>query len=273
MSMSAELRPPAPSGLGDIRESFRCWPLWLTLGRYDFRLQHRRATLGPLWLTFQAAVWITGLTIIFGRTLHRNDPDTVTYITAGLVLWNLIAAAFSEGVQTFSHRAEILRSVNIPLMTLALRKLVVLLCRFGWQFPLIPLVLIILAASGQPVLWPSLWVVPGLILLIMNLSWLILLMGLLGCRFRDTSYLVSSAMRFLFFLSPVFWKPEAIGNDRSFLATFNPLTYALEIVRAPLLGHPPSATAWGVGLMALVLGGSLSLLLFRRYRNALVFWI
>lgn len=273
MSTRPELRSPAPSGFGDIRESLCRWPLWFTLGRYDFWLQHRRATLGPLWLTVQAALWTAGLSLIFGATLHRDDPVAIAYITTGLVLWNLIAAAFSEGVQTFVQRAEILRSVNAPLMTLALRKMVVLLCRFACQFPLIPLVLLGLALTGRPTLWPSMWVIPGLALLILNLAWLVLLMGLIGCRFRDTSYLVSSAMRFLFFVSPVFWKPEAIGPDRAFLAEFNPLTYALEIVRAPLLGHPPSPTAWSVGLTALLLGGSFSLLLFRRYRNALVFWV
>jgi lipopolysaccharide transport system permease protein len=47
----------------------------------------------------------------------------------------------------------------------------------------------------------------------------------------------------------------------------------MEIVRAPLLGHTPSATIWFAAVMDSLLLSGLSWLMFVRARGRVAFWV
>jgi ABC-type polysaccharide/polyol phosphate export permease len=54
---------------------------------------------------------------------------------------------------------------------------------------------------------------------------------------------------------------------------FNPLFYMIQVVRGPLLGHPPE---WGIWLGALVSAAAsltLGLAIYGRFRHRVAFWL
>lgn len=91
----------------------------------------------------------------------------------------------------------------------------------------------------------GLLVVPALILAIANAMWVGLLLGTLCTRFRDIPQIVQSLMRVAFFVTPVIWIPAQLGT-REHLALWNPFTYFVELIRAPLLGQVPPPLTWGL---------------------------
>jgi ABC-type polysaccharide/polyol phosphate export permease len=74
--------------------------------------------------------------------------------------------------------------------------------------------------------------------------------GMISARYRDVGQLVNSASVFLFFITPVFWKSDRLGDHR-WVVDYNPLYHLLSLVRNPLLGLPVSA--WSFFMVGLTL--------------------
>ena len=56
-------------------------------------------------------------------------------------------------------------------------------------------------------------------------------------------------------------------------ATFNPLYHLLEIIRAPLLGEPPSAQEWLISFAITACGCVVALSFFARFRARVAYWV
>ena len=99
-----------------------------------------------------------------------------------------------------------------------------------------------------------------------------MLLGALCARFRDIPPIVGALMQIVFYVTPVIWQPEQLAGKARFLL-YNPFYALLEIVRAPLLGHVPSAGVWGVAVGTSAVFCALAVWVFVRVRARLVFWI
>jgi len=110
----------------------------------------------------------------------------------------------------------------------------------------------------------ALWVVDALAMC--------LLLGAFCARFRDIGPIVGSIMQIAFFMSPIIWKPEMIG-EYVWTLPFNPFFDMIEIVRAPLLGSMPTGAVWlaALGYSAVLL--AVTWAFFVRMRERIAFWI
>ena len=114
--------------------------------------------------------------------------------------------------------------------------------------------------------------IPGLALLLATSVWVALLLGTICARFRDVPQIAASLMQVAFFLTPIIWQPEQIG-DRLIFVQINPFFHFIELIRAPLLGNTVTALTWAVTL-AITLGGWLGTLLFYRlFRARIAYWV
>jgi ABC-type polysaccharide/polyol phosphate export permease len=94
----------------------------------------------------------------------------------------------------------------------------------------------------------------------------------LCARFRDIPQIVHSVMRVAYFITPVMWMPDQLG-ERGNLALCNPFTFFVELIRAPLIGQAPSAHTWGFALAVTVSGWALAGLVFVRFRDRVAYWL
>jgi ABC-type polysaccharide/polyol phosphate export permease len=58
-----------------------------------------------------------------------------------------------------------------------------------------------------------------------------------------------------------------------YFVELNPLYHLIDIVRAPLLSTVPSATTWLCTVGLAVIGWSVTLVLFARFRRRVAFWL
>ena len=121
-------------------------------------------------------------------------------------------------------------------------------------------------------LWSFLEVVPGLALVILNLSWILMILGPLCTRYRDLAPIVANVMQMLFFITPVVFRPGAVSSI-AWIVNFNPLYYLLEAIRAPLLGQGLGFSLVGLLLVAGVVGWLAAIMFFGRVRRRIAFWI
>lgn len=253
----------------DIINGALRWRDWLTLGWYDFTIRHRRTMIGAFWETVQVGVWIICLSVVFGHH-EGHGPDYFAYLAAGMISWNFITGTINSGASLFSKNANYMLNLQIPFSFYVFRSITESVAKLAFQAPVY---IAVLAFFPHLLSLKMLMFLPGMLVLLFTAFWVAPLLGIIGSRFNDAAYLISIAMRLLFFISPVFWKAHAGRGGRDLMAAYNPFTYFLDVVRQPLLGTMPSAKAWTVALTVTLVGSLVTYLAFRRYRQAIIFWV
>jgi len=255
--------------LEDISSGIRQTSLWWELGRSDLRTRYRRTVLGPFWMTLGMAITVGGLGVVWSTIFGINVNEFFPYLTSGMITWQFMAGALSEGSNTFTGHSGIITGKKMPLTIHALRISIRNLINFFHN-----LIVFIAVASifGVDITIWSIAFIPGIILLLMNYVWFCLLMGVIGARYRDVPALMGPLIFILFLVTPVMWKPTMLGRSQ-LLAELNPLTHFLEIIRNPMLGQAPDLTSYGIVVIITTLGWISAFLVFRKFRNRIVFWL
>ena len=124
-------------------------------------------------------------------------------------------------------------------------------------------------------IWPgavALLAIPGLAIVVLNGTVANLAIGMVSARFRDIPQLIASVVQILFFLTPIFWKPESL-KGHAYIVDFNPFYHLLEIVRAPLLGNWPTQTNYVGALLVTLINVAIAGALFSRFRSRIAYWV
>jgi len=246
----------------------RSW-IWSRLAYQDIKLRYRGSVLGPFWVTLTNLILIVSMGVIYARLFHVDAKTYVPYIMMGILVWQFISGTINEACGTFTDAKDVIQQVPMPFSVQAYRVVYRNLIVFAHNAVIVPFGIPLFKV---PVDWHLVLVVPGLILLSLNGLWISLLLGALSTRFRDIPPIVSNVVQVLFFLTPVFWPLNAVGDLQHWLA-LNPFFAWIDVVRAPLLGVPPEPTSWPI-LIGCVLGGwLLSFLFFVRFRERIAYWI
>jgi ABC-type polysaccharide/polyol phosphate export permease len=98
-----------------------------------------------------------------------------------------------------------------------------------------------------------------------------ILFGMISARFRDVPPIVASIVQVVFFITPIFWPAAALGEHR-WLAEFNPIYAAIDVMRAPLLGQPTEPHSWLILAIVTVLGCVGTFAFFARFRTRIAYW-
>lgn len=246
------------------------FPLLLWRAWVDTKARYKRSLLGPYWLTIGTLTFVAGYSILAGLLFKRPLEEFLGYIACGVVTWQFIALNLTEGAKIFVTNSSEIRSVRTNLINLPVRLLLRSLIGFLHS---IPIILLVVAYTNTINLY-TLMFIPGLALLSFSLLPLACAMGTLAARFRDIEQLVVMLMQFAFYMTPLLWKVELLGDGRGhWIALGNPFYYALTIVRNPLLGLPVPSEVWIGAFGFMVIANIIGYGIFIRFRQRIPFWI
>ena len=254
---------------GDLLEGLRGCEFWTVMGLQGIRRGYRRSVLGPFWLTISLAVTVTALSLLYGQLLGVPLRRYVPHVALGFIAWQFIQGVVGASCNVFvRHKAWILNARR-PLSLFVYSDVWANLLEMAHNAPVyIVVALFFQVFAGLA----GLQIVPGLALVLVNAVWVGLLLGTVCARFRDVSPVVGSVMRIAFFVTPVIWMPELLGV-RAHLALYNPFSYFVELIRAPLLGQVLPAVTWMLVLAVTLVGWSLTWAVFARYRGRVPYWL
>ncbi|KXX66331.1 ABC transporter permease [Marichromatium gracile] len=255
--------------LADVRNGWKHYELWGTLGLHDVRQRYRRSKLGPFWITISMGIMVLALGLLYGQIFGQDLHDYLPFLAAGFVIWGLISAIILDGSEAFIAAEGMIKQLNAPLSIYVYRKLWSALIAFAHNIWVFVGVALWFGVSWD---WSLLWVFPALALLLLNGLWIGLFFGLLSARFRDVPLIIASMVQVLFFITPVIWKPEMLPG-RALLLHLNPFYHLVEVIRAPLLGQPPALTNWLAVLLLAAVGWAVTLLFYSAYRWRIAYWV
>lgn len=257
------------NALHDLRAGWDRRELWMTLGLHDIRQRYRRSKLGPFWITISMGVMVFALGLLYGQIFRQDMHEYLPFLAAGFVIWGLVSAMITDGCQAFIISDGMIRQLNAPVSIYAYRGIWSTLIIFAhniWIFFAVAL------WYGVDLNWNLLWIPPALVILVANGLWMSLFFGLLSARFRDVPLIIGAVVQVLFFVTPVIWRPEMLPG-RALMLDLNPFYHMVEIMRAPMLGHPPGLEHWFAVLLIALLGWALTLFFYSAYRWRIAYWV
>jgi ABC-type polysaccharide/polyol phosphate export permease len=253
----------------DISEGVRLWQIWHLLATQEVRQRYRRSTLGPFWSTITVGVQVAAMGYLIGVLFGAVPARYVPYLAAGWIIWGFLTTCIMEGATCFISAGGIMVHVKRPLSAYLLQTLwrnVIDLGHTSLVFVVICVIFDIYPNANTPL------VLLALPLLLCNLAWMALLVGVISARFRDVPIIVQSIFTLLFWATPIIYSPEQLGSRR-IIADINPMTHLIDILRQPLLGNMPSDTNWIVVIGLAIVGWIFTFFFFSRFRSRVPYWL
>lgn len=257
------------AGVHELSQSVSRYELWCFLGCQDILLRYRRSILGPWWITLSTGILVGALGLLWSRIFKIDIESYLPYFAIGQVLWTLISGIVTESCLGFVQFEALIKQVRLPygayILRIMVRHIIVL------AHNLVIIVVVALLCRTQ-IGYVSLLALPGIMIVLIGLYSLSICCAVICTRYRDVVSIVASALNILYFLSPVMWLPEALG-ERSGLLYFNPVYYWLLLCRDPLLGRTPPLEAWiaasGSSLVLVIV----AIFLLGKSRDRISYWI
>ena len=209
-----------------------------SLVKRQFAIKYSRAFAGIIWL-FIPPIILTGLFFVFlGSQFNMEKTDYLIFLFSGLVLWSL----FSNGVTTASNslvaNSEILKKVYFP-------RILFPSATIAWaflEFCLLFCLLVLLLAFNLPQIhWLHFFINSSISILITFLTTIGLgyIIAALSVKFRDLLHALPFVIQVTMFASPVVIPLNVISNNNiKGILSFNPISGALQILRAGIFNQP-----------------------------------
>jgi lipopolysaccharide transport system permease protein len=267
----SNLADASRAAVADLRDGFGRYRTALLFGTQDIMQRYRRSRVGAFWLTINQGVLIAALGTIFGALFGAPMHLFLPHIACGLIFWSFISTAIQDGCKCFISAQNMILQVRMPLfmhvMRLMWRETIIL----AHNFVIIPIVLVLFMRNpGLPVLLFPL----GLLLVVANLTWIVLVLATICTRYRDLPQVIQNVLQVAFYATPIMWTEDRLPPAlQVVLLDFNPLYYMLTVMRAPLLGVVPPVEHYLLVTTLAVIGWLVAIFFYGRYRWRVAYWL
>lgn len=214
------------------------------MAKRDLQSQYRQSLLGFFWafapIITNSAVW---LFLNSSGTVNVNAESSVPYVVfviIGTTLWSIFTEALLIPLTSVNGAKSILSKINFPKEALLISGLYKMLFNLILKLILIAGILVIYGINpGSGVL-----LFPLILLVITLFSFSIgLLLTPIGLIYTDISKLLTTAVSFIMYITPVVYAIPRQGLFKKLFA-INPLTYMFNDGRNSLINLPQEYTGF-----------------------------
>ncbi|HUP03119.1 MAG TPA: ABC transporter permease [Bryobacteraceae bacterium] len=234
------------------------------LVRRDFEQRYVGSAMGWIWGLIQPLVLLLSWTLVFGFFLKQQAPPGVhsyaLFLFAGMLPWMLFSETLQRSASSIVEQGNLITKTVFPAEIVPVS--IFFSSLVGHALALVLMAVAACIWQGPPSVFLLLLPVYAFAigLMAVGLGWIA---ASLHVFLRDTAQVLSVALTFWFWVTPIFLSEKYyLANPwTSALLAANPLAYAVRGYRAMLLGYPatPSAAdlgiALGSGAAVFVIGG------------------
>ncbi|MEP4379709.1 MAG: ABC transporter permease [Alphaproteobacteria bacterium] len=253
----------------DVIRGFLLWRIWLNWAWIDVKQRYRRSVIGPFWSTISLGVSVVGIGGVFSILWNVETHALLPHLATGLILWTFISTSVNEGTAVFAGSAHVIKAINLPMSVHVFRFIARNAILFAHNFIIYIAVFFIFSL---PLNTNTLLILPALLLYLLNAVWVVLLLGVVCTRYRDIPQIIQNVMLIFFFVTPIFWFSETLG-DAQIIVKLNVFAHFLDLARLPLLGKSPQSETWMVVGAVTLVGWALALPLYERYHRRAASWV
>ena len=256
--------------LADFRQGLAEWSIWTLLGVSDIRQRYKRSKFGQLWITLSQGIFIGSIGLVYAYLFRYPTTEFIPYLAVNMVVWTMISGIVMDSTGVFVQSAIYLRQDALPKTVFVMRVLVRNTIIFLHNIVIIPIVFVIFQVPPSPTI---LLAIPGFFLLLVAAFLVTLLLGIVCTRFRDLPQIIQNLLQIAFFITPIMWKIEQMGDKGWIVVGFNPFAVFLRIVAEPLRGSVPGLATYGAAFVVIGILFAITWPLFVKFRSRIVYWL
>lgn len=194
--------------------------------------RYRTTMLGPLWIVLGFVVFAFGMALLSSSLFGMPYERLLPYVVVGLFGWNLILGVLSEGPRTLFESANLLQQSQTPVVLYPIVATMKQVLIAAHNLPVVIAVVLFLPHSWSANVF---WAIPGFAVIVLFAGSACVILAILSAYLPDIAEAVTSALRFVFFFTPIFWMAD-MRPGLSAIWTWNPFYYFVEAFRGPILG-------------------------------------
>ncbi len=256
----------------DLRDGLLKWRLAFQLAYQDIKLRYRRSVLGPFWITISMAISVYSMGYLYSHLFHTDLQTYFPFLVGGMLSWTLLSTTITEMNEALVNADGMIKQIKLPysiyIHRVAMRNIII----FFHNIVVIIPILIIFHHSAH-VNFNTLMLIPFLAIFYLNAFCYGIILAIIGARYRDVMQIIKSLIQIAFFITPIMWNPNILPEKDRYIAYLNPFYSYVELIRDPLLGAPITLLNLGIVAGLTLLGITLSLSLFAKYRTRIVYWL
>ncbi|MBF0456460.1 MAG: ABC transporter permease [Nitrospirae bacterium] len=198
------------------------------LARRDFRARYLGSYMGVLWAFINPAVYVAILWFVFQLGFKARQTDNfpfILWLIPGIVAWFFISDSIMGATHSILDYSFLVKRVVFRVSVLPIVKILAAL--YVHLFFLI-LLFVVFFVHGYvfSIYWVQvLYYLFASLALMLGISWVT---SSVMIFFRDFGQIVSMALQFGFWLTPVFWSVRSMPPKYLFLLKLNPLYYIID---------------------------------------------
>ncbi len=248
--------------LDECREIIASGHLLWSLVHRDLTVRYKRSILGFFWTMVHPLMFTIILTIVFSNIFRFTIPHYEIYVLAGLLPWNFFAQTTVGSMAGLAWNGPLMKRVRVPRSIFALSTVLSGLVNLALSY--VPLLAIMLV-RGLPIRGAILFLPVAVLLFALFTYGISLLFSAIAVYFTDVREMYGVALMALMYLTPVIYPRNIIPARFAWLLELNPLTYFIEIVRAPIhSGALPPMRSLLIATIAAIVSAVLGWTVFRR---------
>ena len=233
-SPAPEVYDSARRGLQFVEEAKALWQyrhLVAEIVARDIKVRYKRSVLGITWTMLSPLLNMLAMTWVFSLVMRMDVKNFPVYFLTGSIFWAFFAGATSHAASLTIDAAEITKRVYIPRSVFVVSAVGVALVNLCLS--LVPLFLIVLF-TGFPIHASWLFVPVSILIGALFTTGVGLVVFTLASRFVDVKETYLVLVGAWFFVTPIVYAPSIVPERWRFIVRYNPMTYLVEIFRAPL---------------------------------------
>jgi len=208
----------------------------LALARRELNAKYKQSFFGKLWIIIQPFMFMLILTIVFSkfaRLPSEGIPYPLFFLTA-LLPWNFFTNAIGGAPNIIVGQSGLIKQRSFYRLSLVINRLVTE--SVNYFYSLISLVIIYVYFHVTPS-FMALFIIPLYFLQCILILGFMMLLSSLNVYIRDIGLVTPIITRLWFYLSPVIYSFDSIGEKYQKWLVLNPMTGILDAYRKVLLHH------------------------------------
>jgi ABC-type polysaccharide/polyol phosphate export permease len=234
----------------------------------DYSLRYKHSVLGLLWSLLLPLAQLLVLVFLFQAVVPLNIEAYPAFVFSAILPWSWFNSSLSSSCNLFISNRDLVRHPHFSPASLTLINTLSNLIAF---MVALPLLIIVLVVYKRPIT-SALFMLP-LLLLIQGVltAGLSLIIATWNAFYRDVQHIVLVALMLLFYLTPVFYRPQAVAAEYQILYRLNPLAVLIQSYRAIFFeGVYPT---WGALLFTALASSAVfafGYLIYRRQQHEII---
>src|SRR3990167_7913850 len=168
-------------GVLDYFAGFKKWEMLLYMAYADIRKRYRRTVLGPFWTTLSLGIFIFSMGTLFSLLWHTPINTFLPFFSSGFIVWTFFSTTVTDSCISFTLAEGYIKQISMPYSFYAFLVVWRNFLIFLHQVVIYILIALIFHVSLTKY---TILIIPGLLLFVLNCSWIAIALGLICARFR-----------------------------------------------------------------------------------------